>query len=100
MNRTRPPAVRPTAINRSSANDRLGAGAICGSLSKTASISAIETPYFWHFSQFPVSQSKPDAKCNHRCYVSAIATVTYGARAQTEPELADIAGRNRRSDLT
>lgn len=61
INRARPPGVRPTAMNRSSARDRVGAGAICGSPRKTASILQSTPCASDIFSQLPESQSKPDA---------------------------------------
>src|SRR5271157_3007828 len=58
-NTGRPVVVRPTAIMRSSSSECFGSGATLGAFRNSASISAMETPCFWHFARLPPSQSNP-----------------------------------------
>lgn len=58
-NRARPALVLPVASNRSSSCECFGSGATLGPATNRASISAMDTPCFWHFARFPSSQSNP-----------------------------------------
>ena len=54
-----PALVFPTAIKRSSSAECFGSGATRGPCTNRASISAIDTPCFWHLDRLPSSQSNP-----------------------------------------
>src|SRR5271166_7117039 len=58
-NTGRPALGLPTAIMRSSSSECFGSGAMRGAFLNSASISAMETPCFWHFARLPPSQSNP-----------------------------------------
>src|ERR1022692_2713644 len=58
-NTGRPALVRPMAIMRSSSSECFGSGGMRRAPMNSASISAMETPCFWHFARLPSSQSNP-----------------------------------------
>ncbi len=61
----RPPGLQPIARKRCScAECKSSSRTEMLSDEKSASISSMETPWFWHFAELPSSQSKPEMSSN------------------------------------
>jgi hypothetical protein len=78
-NTYRPLSVLPMALRRSSASECSTSTLIVWGRANRPSISATDTPCFWHFPRFPSSQSKPATALCMRYECTFAHTTCHGA---------------------